>query len=683
MKTILKKAAASIVVLALVFTAVAPWPVYAQTDKNIMGGRSIINPEPVELTGFEYTLNEATRTVTLEKYKGTNKTIVVYDEYIVEGKEYKTVLNTNTVFLNNTSITSVKICNGVTFKDNSMSHLFAGCKNLTSVDLTEVNTTGVTDMSFMFYYCLKLASIDVSAFDTSAVTTFESLFDRCQKVTSLTGYEDWNTSNVVKIYKAFNRVSFDYLADEYKNVRLQCIDISNWDLDQINNSGWCFQQCRVNSILLPDNLSTMSAGFMNHAAQFEGTSLTIPKGVKKIGYAHTFYDMGTNDFVEIKVADGNKYYKSVDGVLYSADGKELLGVPRNKPFENNVFEIPEGVTFLAELCFSRNQNFHTIVLPDTYVMRQFVQDNDPRYQVFEDNGNINWGNSLSIATYLYTSVANYEVKDTNPNYASHEGILYTKDMKTLLAVPILYDKVLRVPEGVERWESYAIWDDISHTYYKNFKGVSIPASMTYIGRDQLKRINLLKEKFSTFTIEVDEDNPVYRINEKGYLEAYAISPQAIILDADEFEYDGTAKEPSVKVSFDDQEFIDERIASHLGDNLSIDGLIEYLEEGVDYTVAYSNNTEAGTATVTVTGIGKYSGTATKNFIIKSFNDGKESDKTESNGKTDGVSTTPNRPNDGGNVAQTGDSANVMIYIVFAGVTALAMMAFAIFRKKVN
>ena len=80
---------------------------------------------------------------------------------------------------------------------------------------------------------------------------------------------------------------------------------------------------------------------------------------------------------------------------------------------------------------------------------------------------------------------------------------------------------------------------------------------------------------------------------------------------------------------------------------------------------------------------KYSGTATKNFIIKSFNDGKESDKTESNGKTDGVSTTPNRPNDGGNVAQTGDSANVMIYIVFAGVTALAMMAFAIFRKKVN
>ena len=35
----------------------------------------------------------------------------------------------------------------------------------------------------------------------------------------------------------------------------------------------------------------------------------------------------------------------------------------------------------------------------------------------------------------------------------------------------------------------------------------------------------------------------------------------------------------------------------------------------DYTVAYSNNVETGTATVTVTGMGNYSGTATANFTI--------------------------------------------------------------------
>ena len=37
--------------------------------------------------------------------------------------------------------------------------------------------------------------------------------------------------------------------------------------------------------------------------------------------------------------------------------------------------------------------------------------------------------------------------------------------------------------------------------------------------------------------------------------------------------------------------------------------------GADYTVAYSNNVETGTATVTVTGMGDYSGTATATFTI--------------------------------------------------------------------
>lgn len=40
-----------------------------------------------------------------------------------------------------------------------------------------------------------------------------------------------------------------------------------------------------------------------------------------------------------------------------------------------------------------------------------------------------------------------------------------------------------------------------------------------------------------------------------------------------------------------------------------------LIEGTDYTLAYTNHTNAGTATVTVTGIGNYIGTAKKTFVI--------------------------------------------------------------------
>lgn len=41
-----------------------------------------------------------------------------------------------------------------------------------------------------------------------------------------------------------------------------------------------------------------------------------------------------------------------------------------------------------------------------------------------------------------------------------------------------------------------------------------------------------------------------------------------------------------------------------------------LTPGTDYTVSYSNNVNAGTATITVTGTGRYSGTQTANFVIE-------------------------------------------------------------------
>lgn len=52
-----------------------------------------------------------------------------------------------------------------------------------------------------------------------------------------------------------------------------------------------------------------------------------------------------------------------------------------------------------------------------------------------------------------------------------------------------------------------------------------------------------------------------------------------------------------------------------------------LTEGVDYTLTYKNNTNAGTATVIVTGIGNYQGTLTKTFTIEKSGVEKQTTKT--------------------------------------------------------
>ena len=74
----------------------------------------------------------------------------------------------------------------------------------------------------------------------------------------------------------------------------------------------------------------------------------------------------------------------------------------------------------------------------------------------------------------------------------------------------------------------------------------------------------------------------------------ASSSLTVTLATTTYTYDGTAKEPAVTVK---------------------DGSTT-LTSGTHYTVSYSNNTNAGTATVTITMKGNYSGTITKNFTIE-------------------------------------------------------------------
>ena len=470
------------------------------------------------LEEWNYTVDEDTGTVTLTKYIGDADSVTVPAEFEVQGRTFGTVLASATVFRANTGLKSVAIGAGVGFSNNSMRLLFGDCTALTQVDLSAVDTSGVVDMSYLFYNCSALKAVDLSALDTGAVTTIRAMFSGCTGLSGLTGYENWDTSSLKNMSFAFNK----FVSSVSASVRVT-IDLSGWDLSKLNNSGWCFQNCRAQQILLPDNLAVISAGFLNHATRYEGTSFTVPAGVKKIGYAHTLYDFATNDLTEIRVAQGNTNYVAIDGVLYSADGKEMLAVPRNKPFENGVFEIPEGVDFLGELSFSRNYNIHTVILPDSYEI-EYVPIYDDRYIVHEDTGNLNAGTNLSIAIYCYTGVTDYAVKDTNPRYASVDGIIYSKDMKHIVAVPARYNKAIDIPEGVTYWDREAMWADGSSTVdnlLANCSGVTIPSTMKGIADDQFEMLNRLysnrKKTSNPFTITVAEGNAVFSLDENGFL----------------------------------------------------------------------------------------------------------------------------------------------------------------------
>ena len=65
----------------------------------------------------------------------------------------------------------------------------------------------------------------------------------------------------------------------------------------------------------------------------------------------------------IIVDDDNPNYKSIDGVIYSKDGKTLLKYPQGK--KDISFEIPEGVTVIDEFAFAFCENIKEISFPSS------------------------------------------------------------------------------------------------------------------------------------------------------------------------------------------------------------------------------------------------------------------------------------------------------------------------------
>ena len=95
-------------------------------------------------------------------------------------------------------------------------------------------------------------------------------------------------------------------------------------------------------------------------------------------------------------------------------------------------------------------------------------------------------------------------------------------------------------------------------------------------------------------IEVSESNnaPIFE-NYIQCKEPVSISETDIVLSPSSFTYDGSPKEPAASITCNGWE----------------------LKEGTDFSVSYTNNTEAGTASADITGKGNFNGTVSKTYTI--------------------------------------------------------------------
>lgn len=169
--------------------------------------------------------------------------------------------------------------------------------------------------------------------------------------------------------------------------------------------------------------------------------IMLPSTLKKIR------KLDSEMITDILVSDGNNYFKSIDGVLYSKDGTELILFPKGKKIDE--FCVPEGVTRgkIKDCCASR------LVFPRSIT---------------------------TIPNNLNKNCQNIDVDEENEKLKSADGVVYSKDGKEIIYYPRgKKDKEFYIPEGVEIIQAH------SFERVKELKAVCVPYSLVDLNRDIL------------------------------------------------------------------------------------------------------------------------------------------------------------------------------------------------------
>lgn len=112
----------------------------------------------------------------------------------------------------------------------------------------------------------------------------------------------------------------------------------------------------ANSALIPATAKSIDGRtFMNRGTV---TSVTIPSGVTRIG-VNTFNSCP--NLTAINVDAENPVFKSIDGVLFSKDGKKLIQCPAGR---TGAYDVPSGVTSIGNSAFWGCAGLTAIAIPN-------------------------------------------------------------------------------------------------------------------------------------------------------------------------------------------------------------------------------------------------------------------------------------------------------------------------------
>ncbi len=347
------------------------------------------------------------------------------------------------------------------FSGEILGFTFYNCTSLKSIDLryaTRINYGA-------FYRCSSLSKITGLE---NVVSTGASSFYQCTSLTTVSGLNSIETLANATFNGCTSLANID-LPSTLKYIEAfafsKCTSLSNIDfpnsLKYIGDSA--FQSCNLTSFTLPEGLLWIGDFAFNHCDKLQNETITIPSTLVQIGGreyvgannengilgSHVFYHTGIDDggdtsgnnytgyLKSFSVAAGSTHFVTDEyGALYTAGYKYLVAYPAGS--DNTEFVMHEGCVDAFEMAFSRAYNLKSVTIANTFVIRD--SNNIPDNFEWKTGEVGNQSDGLNLATYVYCGIEEFKVKADNPNYVSHDGILYKKvagtaDSYELIAVP--------------------------------------------------------------------------------------------------------------------------------------------------------------------------------------------------------------------------------------------------------
>ena len=129
------------------------------------------------------------------------------------------------------------------------------------------------------------------------------------------------------------------------------------DIPVVEIESSAFNGCaNLTSIIITDSVTSIGDFAFENCSGL--TSITIPDSVTSIG-DHAFY----NCLTSITVSENNKYFSSLNGVLFNKDKTELITYPIGN--ERTEYTIPDSVTSIGNFIFYNCSSLTSITIPDS------------------------------------------------------------------------------------------------------------------------------------------------------------------------------------------------------------------------------------------------------------------------------------------------------------------------------